>query len=76
MHDFKSIRFFKVGNGNLLLQFCSKWYKFRRIYLKLGNIYRDLLKYAHYFGLVRDLNPGPLAPKARIIPLDQRASYA
>ena len=26
-------------------------------------------------GLVRDLNPGPLAPKARIIPLDQRASY-
>ena len=26
-------------------------------------------------GLVRDLNPGPLAPKARIIPLDQRAAY-
>ena len=26
-------------------------------------------------GLVRDLNPGPLAPKARIIPLDQRASH-
>ena len=25
-------------------------------------------------GLVRDLNPGPLAPKARIIPLDQRAN--
>ena len=25
------------------------------------------------YGLVRDLNPGPLAPKARIIPLDQRA---
>ena len=24
-------------------------------------------------GLVRDWNPGPLAPKARIIPLDQRA---
>ena len=24
-------------------------------------------------GLVRDLNPGPLAPEARIIPLDQRA---
>ena len=27
-------------------------------------------------GLVRDLNPGPLAPKARIIPLDQRAAIA
>ena len=26
-------------------------------------------------GLVRDLNPGPLAPEARIIPLDQRASH-
>ncbi len=24
--------------------------------------------------LVRDLNPGPLAPEARIIPLDQRAT--
>ena len=27
------------------------------------------------YGLVRDLNPGPLAPKARIIPLDQRAIH-
>ena len=26
------------------------------------------------YGLVRELNPGPLAPEARIIPLDQRAS--
>jgi hypothetical protein len=26
-------------------------------------------------GLVRELNPGPRAPEARIIPLDQRASY-
>ena len=26
-------------------------------------------------GLVRDSNPGPLAPKARIIPLDQLATY-
>ena len=25
-------------------------------------------------GPVRDLNPGPLAPKARIIPLDQQAT--
>ena len=26
------------------------------------------------FGLVRELNPGPLAPEAKIIPLDQRAN--
>ena len=25
-------------------------------------------------GLVRDSNPGPLAPKARIMPLDQQAT--
>ena len=25
-------------------------------------------------GLVRDLNPGPRAPEAQIIPLDQRAA--
>ena len=31
------------------------------------------MKSATKVGLVRDLNPGPLAPKARIIPLDQRA---
>ena len=36
----------------------------------------NCLKYkCKTFGLVRDLNPGPLAPKARIIPLDQRATY-
>ena len=29
---------------------------------------------AKTMGLVRDSNPGPLAPKARIIPLDQRAT--
>ena len=33
-----------------------------------------MLKIMH--GLVRDLNPGPLAPKARIIPLDQRAEIS
>ena len=27
-------------------------------------------------GLVRDLNPGPRAPEAQIIPLDQRATQA
>ena len=27
------------------------------------------------YGLVRDSNPGPLAPKARIMPLDQQATY-
>ena len=26
-------------------------------------------------GLIRDLNPGPLTPKARIIPLDQWATF-
>ena len=26
------------------------------------------------FGFVRELNPGPLAPEARIIPLDQQAT--
>ena len=30
----------------------------------------------HNCGLIRDLNPVPLAHKARIIPLDQRATKA
>ena len=33
----------------------------------------DLIYFGKIFGLVRDLNPGPLAPKVRIIPLDQPA---
>ena len=37
--------------------------------LKLSLFTETIIK----FGLVRDSNPGPLAPKARIIPLDQRA---
>ena len=34
----------------------------------------SVLRFKKRDGLVRDLNPGPLAPKARIIPLDQRAT--
>ena len=30
--------------------------------------------HSKHIGLVRELNPGPLAPEARIIPLDQRAT--
>ena len=30
----------------------------------------------HWFGLDRDLNPGPLAPEARIIPLDHQAMHS
>ena len=43
---------------------------------KLGFKYHEHCIYTKtekMLGLVRDLNPGPLAPKARIIPLDQRA---
>ena len=31
---------------------------------------RNIIEFS---GLVRELNPGPLTPEARIIPLDQRA---
>ena len=44
----------------------------------LKNYYYDYFDYYLYkkrqqFGPVRELNPGPLAPEARIIPLDQQA---
>ncbi len=43
--------------------------------LRLGPILsvRKAVEHRAKLGPVRDLNPGPLAPKARIIPLDQRA---
>ncbi len=44
--------------------------------LSLAQCYKGMSQQAtcsETAGLVRDLNPGPLAPKARIIPLDQRA---
>ena len=43
---------------------------------KIFNIIRKCGGQFHKnYGLVRDSNPGPLAPKARIIPLDQRAAW-
>ena len=45
--------------------------------LKLCSLFvGSMISYFHLTkapGLVRDLNPGPLAPEARIIPLDQQA---
>ena len=41
-------------------------------YDKFVNIH-DISITLKLIGHVRDSNPGPLAPKARIIPLDQRA---
>ena len=35
---------------------------------------RVTLRFAVKTGLLRELNPGPLAPEARIIPLDQAAN--
>ena len=52
----------------------------------LGSFVSSFLEFCHYktfffnrkrqakVGPVRDLNPGPLTPKARIMPLDQRAT--
>ena len=40
----------------------------------LPNMAVRFLKKKKKSGLVRDSNPGPLAPEARIIPLDQQAS--
>ena len=40
----------------------------------VGNFWVTIPKNGKKHGLARGSNPGPLAPKARIIPLDQRAS--
>ncbi|GFT54106.1 hypothetical protein NPIL_681561, partial [Nephila pilipes] len=40
-----------------------------QVVLKIGSI-----KTINPFGLDRESNPGPLAPEARIIPLDHRAA--
>ena len=38
------------------------------------NVKKKIVTNKNFSGPVRDLNPGPLAPKARIIPLDQQAA--
>ena len=43
------------------------------LYLDLSVAMKRLGSVNENEGLVRDLNPGPRAPEARIIPLDQRA---
>ena len=49
-----------------------KWVDFSLASLRQCNV--TATKGKIYYGLSRDLNPGPLAPKARIIPLDHWAS--
>ena len=50
-----------------------KWVDFSLASLRQCNV--TATKGKIYYGLSRDLNPGPLAPKARIIPLDHWASW-
>ena len=55
---------------------CSKWPDMKWLIKKSSRSkqsQRTLELILKVRGLVRDLNPGPLAPEARIIPLDQRA---
>ena len=52
-----------------------KTYQFRTVSICLLDFLPTPLFLDKNIGLVRDLNPGPLAPKARIIPLDQRAMF-
>ena len=51
-------------------------YQVVNVHTLKSNIHNfGLLQACHkILGLVRELNPGPPAPEARIIPLDQRAS--
>ena len=42
--------------------------------MDVGNFIKRKKKRKKISGLVRESNPGPLAPKARIMPLDQPAS--
>ena len=43
-------------------------------HISANYIVADNTEQSKILGLVRELNPGPLAPEARIIPLDQQAS--
>jgi hypothetical protein len=45
------------------------------LWLNKFNIINDIIRMWQKDGLNRDLNPGPPAPKAGIIPLDYWATY-
>ena len=47
---------------------------FIRVLSAIIVLFNLLSRFGQKVGLSRELNPGPLAPEARIIPLDQRAS--
>ncbi|GFQ98563.1 hypothetical protein TNCT_594571 [Trichonephila clavata] len=50
------------------------WYPVDNSKIIFEEINTKILEKKEHLGLGRDLNPGPLAPKARIIPLDHRAT--
>ena len=43
--------------------------------MSLNRVYWDSFQKKQKNGPVRESNPGPLAPKARIMPLDQQAIF-
>ena len=43
--------------------------------MSLNRVYCDSFQKKQKNGPVRESNPGPLAPKARIMPLDQQAIF-
>ena len=68
------ISFGFISLDSTLKGFQAYIYKERNDLLQIcGSSLSYLLKNLEKRGLDRDLNPGPLAPEARIIPLDHRA---
>ncbi len=61
------IPFFCEVHVTRFLVFCVVFWKSLFVFSVLYNDHEKKV------GLVRESNPGPLAPEARIIPLDQRA---
>ena len=64
----KAVRF----DSRMLTFFCSKEGFLKFVFFSQSGNHKLLI--LSKTGLVRDLNPGPRAPEARIIPLDQRAT--
>ena len=74
-----------VCNGNLSLYFPPSFFAQRELFsfhvcsmshthFSIMQLYAETEKNKNKKGLVRESNPGPLAPEARIMPLDQQAS--
>ena len=73
MQDLRLVDYNEYGGSDNTARSNAVWRSFAKAQQRFAVVMNTRIALAQK-GLLRELNPGPLAPEARIIPLDQAAN--